>query len=108
MLRIPKAFKLFGQTIAVEWVHRLTEEQDAVGEARFRKNCIVLQQNNEEISRPQTQIEATFCHELVHWIFFMMDEDDLRKNEKLVDNFGRLLHQALTTMEYETESPTLP
>ena len=101
-MRIPKSFQLFGQTITVEWLDRLIEDQDAVGEAHYRANRIVLQRNNDGIARPQTQSEATFCHELVHWIFFMMNEDDLRKNEKLVDVFGRLLHQALTTMEYAT------
>ena len=101
ILRIPKSFQLLGQTITVEWMDRLIEDQDAVGESHYRKNRIVLQQHNDGIVRPQTQSEATFCHELVHWIFFMMNEDDLRKNEKLVDVFGRLLHQALITMEYE-------
>lgn len=99
-MRIPKSFHLVGQTITVELVSRLTDEQDAFGEAHYRKNRIVLQRNNDEITRPQTQIESTFCHELVHWIFFVMNEDDLRTNEKLVDQFARLLHQALTTMEY--------
>ena len=97
---IPVSFWLYGQKITVEMVDHLIEDADNIGESVYRKNLIKLQCNNAGIERPQTQIESTFCHELVHYILFMMEEDDLRKNEKFVDNFGRLLHQALNSMEY--------
>ena len=99
-MHIPTSFWLYGQKITVNFVDDLLEGEDCVGEALYRKNLIRLQRNNKAIDRPQTQMEATFCHELVHFILLMMQEDDLRKNEKFVDHFGRLLHQALNTMEY--------
>ena len=42
--------------------------------------------------------------ELLHrfnWMFYVLGEDELRKNEKLVDLIARCLHQALTTAVYE-------
>ena len=100
-MQIPVSFWLYGQKITVESVDHLIEDEDNVGEVLFRKNLIRLQRNNAGVTRPQTQAESTFCHELVHYILFMMEESDLRGNEKFVDHFGRLLHQALNSMEYE-------
>ena len=100
-MKIPTSFQLVGQTIQVEMLDQLLENDDCVGQALYRKNLIQLQRSNATVMRPATQIEATFCHELVHWIFFVLSEDKLRKNEQLVDQIGRLLHQALSTMVYE-------
>ena len=99
-MKIPLSFQLFGQTIWVEMLDRLLENDDCVGQALYRKNLIQLQCSN----RPTTNIEVTFCHEIVHWIFFVLSEDKLRQNEQLVDQIGRLLHQALSTMVYEEPS----
>lgn len=100
-VRIPQSFYLFGQKIAVAYVDTLLESDDSTGMSLYRKNVIQLQKNNAGVTRPQSQIESTFFHELVHYVFFMMGKDDLRKDEGLVDMVGRLLHQALATAEYE-------
>ena len=99
-MRIPASFWLYGQKITVEFVDDLLEEEDCTGEALYRKNLIKLQRNNRAVDRPQTQAESTFCHELVHFILFVMEEDDLRKNEKFVEHLSRLLHQTLNSAEY--------
>ena len=98
---IPSSFYLFGQKITVEYVDTLVENEDATGLSLYRKNVIQLQKPNAGIARPQVQIECTFLHELVHYVFFMLSKDDLRKDEVLVDTVAKLLHQALTTAEYE-------
>ena len=103
-MKIPTSFQLFGQTIRVEMVEDLLENEDATGVALYRKNMIQLQCPSAACNRPPVQAEATFCHELMHWIFYVIGEDELRKNEKLVDLIGRLLHQALSTMVYEDHS----
>ena len=36
----------------------------------------------------------TYFHELTHWILYIMNENDLRNNEKVVDVFATFLHQA--------------
>lgn len=54
--------------------------------------------NEQEISIDQQHARKEFtgqamCHEVVHWIYFMMNEDELRSNEKHVDLFGHFLYQ---------------
>ena len=99
--KIPASFWLYGQKISVVMVPALIEEQDAVGEALYRHNVIRIQGNTESVHRPGSHIEATFLHELIHMILYALGEDDLRKNEKLVDGMARLLHQAFITFEGE-------
>lgn len=99
-MQIPRTFQLFGQTITVQFVDDLIEGEDSVGLSLYRKNLIQLQGPTASFTRPSTQIESTFFHELMHYIFYALDEEEMRKDEKLVDNIGRLLHQAFTTARY--------
>jgi len=107
-LRIPKRFQLMGQTIEVVYDASLNDVDDNVGQTRYRRNQIALQKNVEGVFRPQSKIEQTFCHELIHWILYMFGEEKLRLDEKFVDTFSGLLHQAITTMEYEEDENDIP
>ena len=98
-MRIPNSFYLLGQKITVEQDSNLTFEADAKGISLFREGKIVLQRR--EQYSPQSQVEQTFCHELVHWILHQMGEGELGGNEKFVDVFGSLLHQALSTATFK-------
>lgn len=100
-MRIPKRFKLMGQTIDVVYDAKMADTDDCSGLAKYRFNQIALLPNTEGTLRLPTRIEQTFLHELIHWMFYVLGETDLRNNEKLVDSMAGLLHQALTTMEYE-------
>lgn len=100
---IPSSFYLFGQKITVEFVDTLIDNEDSTGLSVYRKNVIQLQRNNQGVTRPQTQIESTFFHELMHYVFFMLGKDDLRKDEEFVDTVARLVHQAMITAEYAGE-----
>jgi hypothetical protein len=97
---VPLSFCIMGYTITVEWNERLRHHEDLVGLAMHRDNKIVIQPSVPGNPRTSEQIEHTFFHELVHFILDAMQEEELRKNEKFVDVFSGLLHQALTTMEY--------
>ncbi len=100
--RIPKAFTMFGQRIQVQFVEDLIDVTDCVGMARLRKNVIEIQPGTgPQIFRPRAQTEQTFFHELIHWALDLLCEDELSKDEKLVDKLGSMLHQAFTTMEYD-------
>ena len=100
-MKIPKRFKLFGQTIEVEMQDFLNDKTDCRGQAKYRENKIYLQIiDGKYYSRPTTNMEQTFCHELVHWILSMMHEK-IDEDVKFIEIFSGLLHQALTTMEYE-------
>jgi hypothetical protein len=100
-MQIPKRFKLFGQTIEVKESHSLWHGMNYVGLADYRNNSITLQVHSDAVSVPAEQIEQTFCHELFHHLFDKGGYADDRGNEDKVDMLASLLHQALTTMEYE-------
>ena len=99
--KIPASFWLYGQKISVVMVPDLIEQQNAVGEALYRHNIIRLQRNTESVNRPPSQIYVTFFHEMLHMIFEVLGEDELRKNEKIIDSMAQLLHQAFITFEGE-------
>lgn len=98
--RIPSAVYLFGQRIDILFTPNLIETDDCVGCTRYRKNIIELQPCTDSVHRPLSQIEKTFFHELVHYIFYMLGETACDDNEKLVDGVAKLLHQAFVTAEY--------
>ena len=101
--KVPSAFQLFGQRITVKRVANLVSSHSAVGEARLASNEIFLQENVDGLRVPETQIAQTFFHELLHFCFGFIGQTELEKDEVLVDNLAQLLHQAMTSMEYETK-----
>lgn len=100
-MRIPKRFNLHGQTITVRYADDLIHKEDRVGGAYYRDSIIKLQADSQSTPRSREQIEQNFCHELTHFILDQMGEPRLRSNEKFVDLFANLLHQALNTAEGE-------
>ncbi|MBC8181494.1 hypothetical protein H8E88_10265 [candidate division KSB1 bacterium] len=99
-MKIPKSFNIFGQKYNIKFDDHLIENDGDHGQARYRKNEIVLQKTNNIIDRPQSQTEATYLHEMIHIIFHEIGEDELRDNEKLVVLMANTLHQILETSEY--------
>ena len=100
--RIPSSFKLFGETIKVVIKKDLIDRDDLLGAACYRQNRIELQDINQDAyDRPSSQMEVIFLHELVHFILCSLGEDELRKDERLVNLISRALHQALVTMNYD-------
>ena len=99
--KIPSAFYLFGHRYEVQWRDDLCDKEEAVGQSNYRELRVELQRNNAVVTRKPSQIENTFLHELVHCIFWELRENELRSNEKLVQQIAALLHQALTTAEYD-------
>ena len=98
---IPKRFKLMGHTIKVEFDPKLQFRENCTGEARYRSRNIIIASSTDDHPRFQSDLEQTFYHELMHWIFHELNEPDLCNNEKLVDTIAALLQQAHSTMEYE-------
>lgn len=93
MISIPKSFKLAGLTIAVILDPDLYKNRKVAGEARYLEQKIIL---DTKVLSPEL-LEQNFYHELVHWIFYILNEDDMRNNEKLVDTMAYLLHQTIKT-----------
>lgn len=100
-MNIPDKFKLHGQTIKVILTNKLVHNSDVVGEARYRDNTILIQDNGEQVNMIISKMEQVFFHELVHYILNAMGEDKINSNDKFVDLFASLLHQAITTFEYD-------
>jgi hypothetical protein len=100
-MRIPKRFQLYGQTIEVVMDPTIGYNDDRGGAADYRNNTIHLQSPGEQTPLPQAHVEQIFCHELVHYLFDMAGYPDDRKDEIKVERISNLLHQALTTAEYE-------
>jgi len=98
-MRIPTSFNLIDETITVKTDPTVALE-DSCGLSEYRTNTIRLSPDN--LVNPMTphRTEQVFLHELVHFILYAMKEDDLRKNEKFVDTFACLLHQAILTSNF--------
>ena len=92
---IPKSFNLMGHTITVKRVKEKDwSDDDAVGFWNSQNSTISVLDG---LGDDKTQ--QIFCHELVHAILSNMAEDDLNNNEKFVDVFGSLLHQAWSSIK---------
>ena len=90
---IPKSFWLGGLKIDVHYDDSLCEIRRVIGEARYSAQSIML----DPTVSGQQQVEQAYYHELVHWILFIMNETELRNNEKFVDLFAHFLYQARVT-----------
>ena len=98
---IPRRFMLGGIWVDVEIVEDLTHKDNAFGQANFNDSRIRIQPNVLGTPRAVQDIERTFFHELTHFLFHMAGEYEYRDDEKRIDVFSRLLHQAMKTAVYE-------
>jgi hypothetical protein len=88
-MKIPKTFTLG----AITWKVKIVDDlPDRMGQADFRNAIIFIEKNENK------QIMAqTFCHELLHALFFstgrVEDHDEI-----LIDGLAHSLHQFLVEM----------
>jgi len=101
MLAIPNRFSIGGRAIEVTFNENLSRDHEAVGLTHFKNGTIELQPSVEWYEQADDHIQHTFCHELVHCLLFAISENELARDEKLVDRLGMVLHQALSTFEYD-------
>jgi len=94
-MKIPKKFKLCGQTITIEYSDTIIKDEQAHGLSLFEKNKIIL-----ESKRNRERTEQTYIHELVHFILYNIN-NDLGGDEKFVDIFATMLHHAMNSGEGE-------
>jgi hypothetical protein len=88
---IPRHIELGGIVITVELDPTLHQSKGMIGEARYAEQKIVI---DPSVAPLDTTAEA-YLHELCHYILFIMNENELRNNEKYVDIFAHFLYQAL-------------
>ena len=96
MIKIPKTFKLAGLTVTVILDPLFIKEQGKCGEVIYERQTITL-----DPTVGEEQLGQCFLHELLHYIFYVMGEHELRNNEKLVDLIAHFLHQVEDTSNYE-------
>jgi|GEM_PF-894460 len=101
MFRIPKTIQLFGHTISTYFDKKLTTKAKRSGEADFIAKKITLQPPTKNFPLDKEYIGQTYCHELVHWLFYLSGYEKDAMNEKKVDLIASLLHQALNSAEYD-------
>ncbi len=95
-LGIPKSFQLHGHTITVRILplSRWPHSKGAVGIWDPSLNRIDLRGD-----QPDTALQQTLCHEIVHSILSAMNHK-LNNDEIFVDIFGSLLAQALASFTH--------
>jgi hypothetical protein len=88
-MKIPKSFTLN----AITWKVKIVEDlPDRMGQADFRNATILIEKNvNQQI------MAQTFCHELLHALFFSTGRAD-NHDEVLIDGLSHSLHQYLVEM----------
>lgn len=99
-MKIPKSFKLFGSTITVKFDNDKNDIDRAYGLATYKTNSILLANKAHGELIDHNEIEASYLHEMFHFILNRLGYDDLSDNEKFVKQVSKALQQCLTTQEY--------
>jgi S-ribosylhomocysteine lyase LuxS involved in autoinducer biosynthesis len=91
-VKIPGTFQVLGTTWSVHIVSpaKWVEEDGCVGISDFKACEVRLVKSKRDL------MEHVYLHELTHVVLGSMNHA-LQTNEKFVDVFAGLLHQALTT-----------
>lgn len=98
--KIPKKVMLMSREINVVYDKNLRIKNGFIGESNYTTGKITLQDRQLNDNFNKKEVEITYLHELIHYIFYSLNEHELNKNEQLVDNLAQLLHQAITKSEY--------
>lgn len=104
--RIPKTIELFGLKVTTEFDDTLLDEKSFSGQSDFINKIIILQPaTNKEAEYHITHesIAATYCHELIHFLFDVSGYEKDCFNEQKVIILGSLLYEAFKTAQYSDE-----
>ena len=93
-ITIPKTIELGPYKITIKKNGELAYRDGAQGMAFFNSNEISLQTSESGFPMKSEQCLVTFIHELMHWVFFMVERRDLCEDERLVESMAKQLAQA--------------
>lgn len=99
--KIPKQIQLMCRTIDIVYEADLGDKHDLCGAARYRQDQIAIQKKVEGCEERFNHQVETYFHELIHWVFTMLEETELNANEALIEKMGKLLAQAALSAEYK-------
>lgn len=102
-MKIPRKITLAGIPIDIIDTPGLAKDRKLLAEARYNEQKIII----DMAAAAKNIIEQSLCHEIVHWVLYIMNEDEHRNNERFVDLMGHFVYQALQTAEYADESDLL-
>lgn len=102
----PTYFWIFGQRIDVLFKDGLMEEENYEESHDYIKNKLYLF-NSIKLNRPNSHIGRSFYIGLVAWILFSISEVDLCEDQRFIALFGNILHQAMSTMEFDKNEKLL-
>lgn len=90
---IPKKIKLYNYDIDIKRFKKIKKHW---GKCDFHKYKIeVVDDSIFKDKNQKKAVEVTYLHELTHFILYLMGENELTNNEKFIETFSHLLHQAL-------------
>ena len=98
-MKIPRQFHLGGIVVTVEFDPNLHSNRRLIGEARYAEQKIVI----DPTVAAADMTNQAFWHELLHYVLFIMNEHDLRNNERFVDHASGLFYQAIKSSTGEWE-----
>lgn len=100
-LRIPKRFKILGHTIEVKEDPGRFYHRGEFAACSLEGKTISLVPPSPHHPIMQSSLEHSFLHEVVHFLLYHTERPKLGDDEGFVDLLAGLLHQVLTTMEYD-------
>ena len=92
-MKIPKKIQILGRTIEVVIGGEDPDGDGAWGEAVFKEGRIYLYKKSKGEKVSRDAMEATFFHELTHWILNMQGYDKENNDEDFVDRVSGAMHQ---------------
>jgi hypothetical protein len=98
---IPKRFWMFAEEYTVIKTPDLAFHDSDNGQARYRENTILIQDDSKGWARKKDQQEQTFFHELLHHAVARTNKPKLSEDDIFIDGLAGLLHQAFATAEYK-------
>lgn len=99
--RIPKRFKILGHTVEVAEEPGMFFHRGRFAECSLEGKTINLAPLSPHHPVTRGSVEHSFLHEVVHFLLYHTEQAKLGDNEAFVDLLAGLLHQVLTTMEFE-------
>lgn len=94
---LPQKFSLAAIPIDIIQEEGLVKNKGIIGEARYSTQQIAI----DPTAAPKETVEQSIWHEVLHWCFYILGEDKLRKNEKLIDSLAHLVYQYEQTRQYK-------
>ena len=95
--QLPMVIDIAGIKITVEEVKQLNKVKNkmTVGMSDYPNQKIIL--NTQDLGIDL--LNQALYHEMLHWIFFLLNEFEICNNEKLIDSAALLLHDSMKSFK---------